>query len=296
MNNVCEFCGASFTAIRNLITHKRTAKYCLELRDEETLPYSCQDCGKTFTNDIRLKRHIKQCEYYISEYVQRLLDQKDAEIQELKEDKQELEENIISLETELEHHKLEDARLKVYEKEYYAVRDRPTNTTNTNNNINTTNNKLKLVNTSTIDPFTIDLVQKRLQNGYTYDMFMLGSMGVKRFITAMIMKDDEKNYVTTDVSRPNFHRFKETRKWSLDAGAKFLTDVFNEMKPTISAYWDKFNGEADTAKSVEEHESFDIIRDRVKPIVLAIEGSPESKHRSELLGDVIKHIKPYVAV
>ena len=291
MNNKCDFCGTTFFSINNLITHKRTAKYCLALRNVDSLPYYCELCEKTFTTESYLKKHQQVCEYMISDYVQELLHQKELINIELKDTIQYLEEDIIAKELEISDLKLDIARLNVYEKEYYVARDKPTTTNNT------TNNKLKLVNTSTIAPFTTDLVKERLENEeYTYDMFMLGSAGIKRFITSMITKNDEKNYVTTDTSRSNFHRFRETKKWSLDAGAKFLAEVFGEMKPIVMDYWTRFNIEAGNAKSIEEHEDFDLMRDRIKPVVLAIDGSTESKHRKELLGDIIKHIKPYVAI
>jgi hypothetical protein len=288
----CKFCHKSFASISSLNKHLKTAKYCLNSSSRKSIVYSCEICDGIFTTKENLKRHMSKCEF--PPYFQKIIDEKDEEFHGLEQD-------FVELQLEVEHLRNEIIRLKVYEKEYYAVRDRPTtmhsNTNTTNNTGNTTSNKLKMVNTSTIEPFTTDLVQKRLkENEYTYDMFMLGDMGIKRFIMGMITKDDEKNYVTTDVSRSNFHRFKETKKWSPDAGAIFLTDVFNEMKPLVKEYWNEFNREADKAGSVEEHESFDIIRDRTKPIVLAIDGSSESKYRKELLGDVIKHIKPHVAV
>lgn len=301
---ICEFCGNEFNTAQNLVTHKRTAKYCLEERGTYSSMFNCDVCYKTFTSAANLKRHSKICSdtyetkmLKLAERLQEteiLLDDAEERNMFMEADIEDLKRKNKALKTENKALKTENAKLEVYKEEYKVIRDKPTVGTVNNN---TTNNKLRLVNTATIDPFTVDLVKNRLEgNEYTYGMFLLGENGVKRFILGMITKDDEKNYVTTDITRPNFHRFKETRKWGLDAGAKFLTEVFDEMKPLVREYWAKFNKEANNAKSPEEHESFDVDRDKIKPVMLAIEGSLESKARNELLGNVVRYIKPHVAV
>jgi len=299
---VCEYCDNEFSCVSSLILHKKTAKYCLIKQGIYIDKYQqCSFCRTIFSTKTNLDKHNKICN-------NRIIDELKCKLTETEILLQDYEEKFIFMQADIEDLKrqnhalnIENAKLSVYKEEYTIIRDKPTTTTNTNsntvNNNTTTNNKLKLVNTATIDPFTVDLVKTRLEgNEYTYAAFLLGENGIKRFILDMITKDDEKNYVTTDVSRSNFHRFKETRKWGLDAGAKFLTNVFNEMKPLVKQYWAKFNAEADNAKSPEEHESFDVDRDKIKPIVLAIDGPVDSRFRNELLGNVVKHIKPHVAV
>jgi hypothetical protein len=300
MAMICEFCGAKFLAACNLITHKRTAKYCLALRDEDSLPYSCEFCKKTFTTEIKWEKHVNICDFKEIEHSQTLLDEKDNTIQELREALitqnddfktiiRDLELKIVKLETSYE----------LYEKEFHAIRDRPT-TTIAGNNTNTstvTSNKLKTINTSTIEPFTTDLVQKRLNEGaYTYEIFLTGAKGVKSFILDMIIKGDEKNYSNTDVSRSNFHRFKETRKWILDVGAKFLSEVFVQMRPLVEEYSTRLIAEVKLAKTNEEHEHYLHIDELVEPVIFGIRDKPDTKHHKKLLGDVVAHIKPYVAV
>jgi len=310
MSFQCEHCFGLFVTIQNLCLHKKTAKYCLALRGEEKACYICEGCDKEFSTITNMKRHQLVCDYMIPNKIQSMLDEKDLEL-----DDKDVE--IDNLQKELLKYKKLTANLKkeivelrnskelavinaektIYKTEYEYFKAKPAIT----NNI--TNNKLKMVNTSTIDPFTLELVNDKLDQ-FTYEMFMLGEAGVKRFILGMITKDDEKNYVTTDVSRPNFHRYFEKesaditnkKKWVGDKGALFLTNVFSEMKPKVLEHWDKFNIEADKAGSPEENESLDMERERIKPIVLAITGSETSKNRKELLGNVIKYIKPHVAV
>jgi len=278
----------------NLITHKRTAKYCLQSRGEEIYHYECDLCQNVFSSRPNLLKHKKSCKIGV---LTKSVKDLELLLQDCEEKLAFREIDVEEMRKEIDRLRIENAKLGVYKEEYKVIRDKPTTSVSTTVNNNTTNNKLKLVNTATIDPFTVDLVKNRLEgNEYTYGMFLLGENGIKRFILSMITKDDEKNYVSTDITRPNFHRFKETRKWGLDAGAKFLSNVFNEMKPLVKQYWNKFIEEANNAKSPEEHESFDIDMDKIKPIVLAIDGSLESKARNELLGSVVRYIKPHVAV
>jgi hypothetical protein len=319
---VCEYCDRSFSTKNNLKTHVKSAQYCLLSRQEKKIiEFICENCGGSFSVAKSLKRHQKTCEYEIPARAQELFDAKEEKSRILLDEK---DATIKELTAELNKYKKLNAKLKtdivelnaskelavvkaekgIYKEEYTFFKNKPT-TTNTSTNMNTTNNKLKMVNTSTIDPFTVDLVKARLDQ-FTYETFMLGEAGIKRFILGMIKKNDEKNYVTTDISRPNFHRYfqnanaesgeSDGQKWIGDKGALFLTNVFSEMKPKVMEHWDKFNTEADMAESVEEHESFDNKRDHIKPVVMGINSSQDSKYRKELLSNVINHIKPHVAV
>jgi len=255
---------------------------------------------------------MKKCEYIMPDKIKKLLDDKNTEIECFKKEIETFKKEVETLKAKLEVSKVENDKLKtetdklkieisksgletkanIYEKEYHAIRDKPTTTTYNN----MTSNKLKLVNTSTIEPFTVETVRTRLiNNEYTYDTYMSGLNGIKRFIMGIITKDDEKNYVTTDVSRPNFHRLEDTKKWIGDKGALFLNELFDEMRPKVQEHWDKFTTEMDRAVTFEDRESFDGDLERVKPIAVAII-NPSSKPRKELLDDVIKHIKPRVAI
>jgi hypothetical protein len=61
-NNICEFCKKSFSAKSSLTLHQKTAKYCFQIRGEESSSeFSCDFCKKTFTNNHRLVSHQKTC-------------------------------------------------------------------------------------------------------------------------------------------------------------------------------------------------------------------------------------------
>lgn len=273
--------------------------------------YDCESCGKAFTKKDHLNRHAHICS---SREIHRL----NSIILDLKEEQEEhrlameLEYNeFASLKMEYEKVASELAELKtslavtsaeksIYKNEYEYFKAKPTTITNTNTN--TINNKLKAVNTSTIDPLTIDFVKTKLVD-YTYATFITGEIGIKQFILALIVKDDEMNYVSTDTSRSNFHRYfekgltAESKKWTDDKGALFLANVFRELKPNVELYWERLREEIKNARSTEEHEALDKTMKKVKPMVFAIcDGADASKYHNMLLGNVIKYIKPHVGV
>jgi hypothetical protein len=65
----CEFCNNVFSSISILNTHKKTAKYCLKLRDIEKEEYKCESCTKIFSTKTNLNRHQQTCKvgYVISD-------------------------------------------------------------------------------------------------------------------------------------------------------------------------------------------------------------------------------------
>lgn len=289
MENKCKFCGTGFTKSFNLALHQRRAKYCLKIQKGTPETFTCDWCSKEFTSHKKFDDHVDVCVTRLQE----ILKERDDQIEKIEMGKNI---EINRLKDELYTLKLKMARIEagydIYEKEYRAIRDKPTTT-----NYNTiTQNKLKLVNTSTIEPFTLDTVKKRLtDSGYTYDMFLQGAMGVKKFILGMITKDEEKSYVSTDTTRKNFHRLEMAKKWVDDKGAIFLTKVFDEMKPLTLEYFGRFHEEIGGVDSCEEREMNDKILDKIMPVVRAI-NHPEHKDRKVLQDEIVRYIKPYVSI
>lgn len=81
MDFVCEFCGHSFSRETNLLTHKRTAKYCLVKQGIQEQIHKCAGCDKGFGQKNNLQRHQKTC----IPFFQTLLDSKEEEIKEYRE-------------------------------------------------------------------------------------------------------------------------------------------------------------------------------------------------------------------
>ncbi len=302
----CAWCNKMFTTKYNLIVHENTAKYCIEQRETRSL-FSCNGCDKKISTMFALKRHTAVCKDAIIFEQDRIIQSHDFLIiminasHTLQSSK--LEEEIESLNLEHKRLTMENEKLiletkaTIYEKEYLAIRDKPTKTNNiTTNNGNVTTNKLKQVNISTIDPFTIETVQARLDRGeYSYEMFRRGLPGLKDFLLGIITKDTEKSYVTTDKSRSNFHRLQENRQWTGDAGALFLTQVFDIMEPLIGEYWARAMVRAPNIKG-DELEQFSNGIDELKLVSFGISHGPTSDSRRQLIGDVIREIKTTVAL
>ena len=60
----CEFCNKQFSNLGNLNYHKKTAKYCLNLRDEKfkkSQGNKCEYCNNEFTRKSNLINHYLSC-------------------------------------------------------------------------------------------------------------------------------------------------------------------------------------------------------------------------------------------
>ena len=67
MSFMCEFCGQEFKTISSLNYHKKTAKYCLLLRDtdvketKDELIFECKYCNKALSSKQNLNIHLQSC-------------------------------------------------------------------------------------------------------------------------------------------------------------------------------------------------------------------------------------------
>lgn len=51
--NTCKFCNKTFSSLKSLQTHSKTAKFCLKLRGETTTNFKCNYCEKYFSSNLR---------------------------------------------------------------------------------------------------------------------------------------------------------------------------------------------------------------------------------------------------
>ncbi len=288
----CEWCGTTFIKKSNLDMHLKTAKYCLAERNGEIQSFKCEGCEKQYSTLSVLTRHKKGCKdfsnYSLRTELNTLQFKTEMIISSYEFQISKLQDQLKTLETQ-------DVETKatIYEKEYLAIRDKPTTTVN-NGNITTI--KLKSVNIATIDPFTIETVIARLGRGeYSYERFCEGMRGLEAFLLGIMIKDDEKSYVTTDKSRSNFHRLEENRQWIGDAGALFLMNVFDAMIPIMNEHWDRYTLPPKQKRSIEEIEYYSNELSDLNKIALGILRS-DIPARKQLIGEVIKTIKLPVAI
>jgi len=166
----------------------------------------------------------------------------------------------------------------------------------TNTNItNITNIKLEQVNISTIEPFTVDTIRKRLED-FNFAMFSKGYRGIVNFARSIITKEDEKNYVVTDPSRNAFHRLIETRDWKKDSDGMFLDILLDELRPKISDHYDAVMNIMEQAKTDDERDHADYLMDQTKPIFFGAKGDRGSRDREDLRQRLRNDIKKIITI
>lgn len=65
MSHLCSYCGNGFATKRSMESHKKTAKYCLQIQENQGIQtehdeFTC-NCGSKFTLKHHLKSHQKTC-------------------------------------------------------------------------------------------------------------------------------------------------------------------------------------------------------------------------------------------
>ena len=163
----CEFCKKEFTIKGNLISHQKTAKYCIEIQGKNVKNnsnFTCDYCNKTFTLKHILNDHIFICKEKQKKEVEnrdsKIIKEHTDQIKKIKDDCEREHKKEVELLNQIIG-KLE-SKLESYEKRLFDMASRP-NTTNTNNNhktvvINDDNDetKDKLNNDISIIPLTVD--------------------------------------------------------------------------------------------------------------------------------------------
>ncbi len=158
----CKYCKNTLKTISSLKNHQRTAKYCLKIQGAiNSDKFSCQCCGKTFTQKMSLQRHVKTCTITINNSADKKII---AELQKKNEILQSKLEDSLRREKEL---------MKAYEKLAAISANKSTTTTNHT----TTNNTLNL---GVFDKSAED-IKRIVDDKYNRDYLVQGQLGVARF-------------------------------------------------------------------------------------------------------------------
>ena len=196
----CEFCSKTFSSRSNLNTHKKTAKYCISLREPDII--SCDHCCKEFTTKKSLNVHNGLCKV-----------KKDKEHQYMKL-------RIVELEATLEAkiHEIESLNNVLLRSQACVeeIAKQPKTTTN-----NKTTNKVSILT-------PLDLSAERLKElveaNFTNSHLLEGQKGVARFTVEHVIKDEDGKlqYICTDPARHTF-RFREGETEIKDLRGKRLS-------------------------------------------------------------------------
>ena len=218
MTVTCEYCQRIVSTVGSLVRHQKT-KVCLKSRSLNNNSsfiedrFQCKYCDKYICNRENLQKHTQIC---IERY-KKLLDDKDSEIESLKQENIELKykNDTIELKTRCQiYEKQSDKKQEVIER----IAEQPkTNTTNNNTTIN--NLVLPMIDTSQ------ERIERIVHENYTENHFWDGQKGVAHFTKDNLLYDNENNlgYICTDASRKTFKRKGENGEIIKDLKAIQLT-------------------------------------------------------------------------
>jgi hypothetical protein len=248
----CDFCNKTFSSKSNLLTHQKTAKYCLDLQGKQNNDFICKDCNRSFTANKILVDHVQICKERLRKEKEekeqdytKTIRKLETELGKLKKDKtydkyekqleekvkellrytqendyikktlQEKEEYIAKLEAKLEkmEEKLDCVFTMAIESKTLA---QATTTNNTTTNITVTNNNF--LNLSK------EHVNKVLTEHLDYNVVYAGQAGFAKFIVDKILKgpDGKLTYKCVDPSRQMFEFIDESGETIRDMRAEKL--------------------------------------------------------------------------
>ena len=254
----CEFCKKIFKIKSVLITHQKTAKYCLKLQCKDSdIEYKCV-CDKVFNRKSHLTSHQKICSVknYVfkieekdkiieekDDIIKNIIIEKDATIKNKEKIIKDFEKKLKIKENQnLELQKLFLEKDKIINEQYKIIEKKEKEINILTGEINiykqehkafvdiakqpkTTNNN-KVLNISTpLDFNDVNKVKNALEN-YNINYFLEGQKGMAKFAAENILKDPsgEYIYICTDPSRSIFKYKDETGDIQKDIEAKKLTN------------------------------------------------------------------------
>lgn len=242
----------------------------------------CEYCDHTFTQKSSLKSHYDKC----YKYKDSIIKEKLAEISLLTK-------NNAKKVKELENKIAELEKTIAYGEGYVEGIKTVKPPKITNNTIIV--QKLKDLPVTTIEPFTVSLIKKSLDE-YTYEMYLRGELGVVQFITALTILEledgtVEKNYACSDISRSTFYRLVVGKEWKRDGGARFINTLLNHIAPKVIEHSNTLNQEVkrldikNTRKEVLARKECDLLQFRIGV------ADQKSKNREIILQKIKSSIK-----
>lgn len=293
----CEFCQREFSSHTNLMTHMKTAKYCLKLRGSVAVStYDCEFCGKNFTQKAKKETHSMNCN---SEVLQKARDLEKYKKMYKKVKKEnalmaemikKYEQKTINLEKELEFEKGKVVGMKVSKPPII-------------NNNTIINQKLKAVPTSSIQPFNMQTIEAGVEY-YSYEHFLNFRKGLVNHLLNITIFEDEygvvnKNYVCTNRSQNTFHILVSDEKWTQDNGAFYIHKYLDSLKNKFEEHVIYFDKQHDRVLKSDDTIDVTIYKNLATKLLYFKEemrGDHENVKRQNLLASVRSGIKDRLAI
>lgn len=238
----CEFCKKEFSTRGIVVTHQKTAKYCLLIQGKIVADdFKCTHCAKKFTSQYNLDEHTNVCK---SKKVKDSL-KKNEEIAKDRENELLLLKNVydeklsqkeIAHKKEIEKYELKvdllnqqisklETKMEQYEKRMYEMASRPSN--NNTNNTNNNNSKTVVINTNL--PLTNEVLRQCATTFTIDNARTIG--GITKHLTSSL----EDHIICTDPSRNIFKYTNEKDEEIVDQ------DLENLIPQYLTAVKDRNN-------------------------------------------------------
>lgn len=223
----CEHCNTEFKSVSSLNNHKRNAKYCLKLQNNENNEnienkeeYKCTYCNKAFSEKY-LKTHISKCINYFELIIDNLKKEINEKEEEFKKILYEKDNEIIRLKVENSFLQNEhNLFINSYQEDRNHIKELTKKPTTIINNSHNINNML-------INPIieNIPKIKEKIEHNLNINHIIEGQKGIANFAVNNILKDDSGNitYICTDPSRGFFKFVNENNAIVKDIHAKQLT-------------------------------------------------------------------------
>lgn len=250
----CEYCNKKFSSKGNLSTHQRTAKYCINKRDDkvtEPKEMECKYCSSKFIKKWNFKRHLEICK--IKNFIENKEDIKDnetkEEIEKLKIEKemliQKLNEekanHIIDLKKQLEN-------MQELLKNSVSKPSPPITLNNQNNNQNNiTKNSIKYANILAPMNLTKEFIEDKFNKNFNKSHFFEGPAGLAGFCYQNFVRNEDGKLLMacSDPARKNFIYIDENgdayKDYRAQRFTKMIIGPFNDKcKAIIKEIFDKY--------------------------------------------------------
>lgn len=317
----CAWCDHVFSSKANLLNHEKTAKYCLKTRVdnvEENLS-TCDICGKIYSQIGTLQKHYKKCSAIRDEKENKLIAAKNEVIIKELEETNKTQQKLLKKQTkhiqQIEYKNLSyRKRIMAQKEEIRTLRSKldheqgvligykeskpPTIVNNT-----IINNKLKMVPTSKIKPFTTELIEANSET-YTYDQFIDMKDGlISHLLQTTVFEDEDgrihKNYVCTNRARNTFHILLSADDWKLDPGAYEIHNYLDSLRPFAEEHYKQFKVFFDSIKYGDDKADIQYYKEhgiKLLDFIKAFREGPCDANREKLLKLVRTGIKKRLSV